>query len=243
MNAAVHRLEQLHRQTDDVRLASFEDVDPIIAVLVAERTGFALPLLRIEIRFKIIVRNRLHDQSGCFRCLMNRRLTADFFDETESAQNLVYLTAQMLEHFSCIVFVRRFFENFFAAYHNRVATEDDSSADLSRCIACFLKGKPPDVFCRRFVGAAFIFGACVRRQGLENKAGFCQKLLSSWRRTGKDDRQFGMHGGETIINGEKWVGSRCKAHSSFAGIYFFLRPLRTFFVSSSGIIVGGAVNF
>ena len=44
-----HFFQQFHRQADHVRWASFDDVQPVVAVLVAECAGFAFPAAAFQI--------------------------------------------------------------------------------------------------------------------------------------------------------------------------------------------------
>ncbi len=60
---AKHCIEQFHRQPDDVRFASLDDVNPSLTVLQAERAGFSFPEPRIEVFLDRFVGNVVHDES------------------------------------------------------------------------------------------------------------------------------------------------------------------------------------
>ena len=185
----IHRSEQFHRQAYNIRFAPLKNRDPIVAVLVTERARLALPHIGIKVRFKIIVRNRLHDKSGHVRPLTHRHFTADFlFNETESAQYMVNLPTQLLEHFSCVVPIYRLFEQTFPAQYDGIAAENNSLPHFVRHIFRFLESEPLDVFLRRFVCPALVFCVFVRRQCFKNESCLRQKLSPARRRTGKNER-------------------------------------------------------
>src|SRR5262249_38735297 len=59
-----HHGEQLHRQADDVRFTSVEDVHPAQPVLVSKRPDCAFPLVAFEILVQLRIAEPIHSQSS-----------------------------------------------------------------------------------------------------------------------------------------------------------------------------------
>ena len=57
-----HFRQQFHRQSDDIRLAARDDVNPIESILVSKGPGLSLPLLAIQVRFELLVGQWIHDE-------------------------------------------------------------------------------------------------------------------------------------------------------------------------------------
>ena len=80
-----HFGQQFHRQADDVRLAAFEDVDPIEAVLVAEGPGLAVPLAAGDVVVHLLGPERVHSQPSDGHA--DRRLAIGELPQAKPAQD------------------------------------------------------------------------------------------------------------------------------------------------------------
>jgi hypothetical protein len=117
-----HPLQQFHGQANDVAFAAMNDVQPIPAVLITERTGFAFPGVRVEILFELNIADRIHHEP-CDLELGTRRAAGDL-PKTEPAEDAMLAAADHLEHPPRLVDVFSFAENLPIDFGNRIASDD-----------------------------------------------------------------------------------------------------------------------
>ena len=85
LHLAEHFGEQLHGQTDHIRLASFNHADPSELVLIAERTGLALPRSALQISVLLAFGKGIHLQGGNRHA--DKRFAFPFVPEAKTRQH------------------------------------------------------------------------------------------------------------------------------------------------------------
>lgn len=96
-------------------------MDPSQSILVAEGTGFSLPEAAIEVRFDILVKDRVHLQARAIDLNGDMIVGAD--PEADAGIDVVGTAAKQLQHLTGMIAVDRFSQHLSVAFGHGVATE------------------------------------------------------------------------------------------------------------------------
>lgn len=151
-----HLSENFHRKSHDIGLTSFDEVDPVEPILIAERPRFSFPAVGVEIGLELLVGDRIHDELAAVD--PNLGANAGAFPEAQSAVNVVLAAAHHAEHLPGVIAVARLTEDHAATFRDGVAADHDSVVDLYCHVGCFLHRQSSDEFRRCFAAADATLG-------------------------------------------------------------------------------------
>ena len=160
-------------------------MDPVEPVLVSKGARLALPGARIEIRFELAIRDRVHHQSADGDADM--MFVGRAKPEAEAAVDMVFAAAHQPQHFARVLAVPRLAQDMPHALGDRVATDDQPVGNALGHIARFLPREPGDEFRWRFAAANPALGRFVRQHDGEPEAGSFQQFAAP-RRLAREDQ-------------------------------------------------------